>query len=148
MAAEFVFEDKDANLFFKNMLEKLKDIEDGRDTFVSILSTFVFRDVMDHFKKEEGPEGAWPAWDKVYAEHMKKRGRKKKLQDTGFLRNSFQPYKVKKIPDGLMWFNTAPYAKSHDEGIKQKPRPFMWLSQAAADKMSTAVLRYIQSEGG
>ena len=156
MAAEFVFEDEEIRSFFKNLHANLKGIRNGQNKFVGLMSSVVFRDVMEHFENEEGESGPWQAWSKVYQKHMNKIGRSgnKKLQFTGRLRNSFQPGKVRKKADGLEWFNNAktkgtsfPYAQAHDEGGPQLPqREFMWLSEKGAERLSQQMLNFLLEE--
>lgn len=154
MATEFVFEDKELREFFKNTFDKLKEIQNGTGKFVGLMSAIVFRDVMDHFKEEQGSDGAWAPWSEIYKKHMQKIGRagNKKLQFTGRLRNSFQPDNVKKVSKGLLWFNNAqingfPYAAAHDEGGDRLPqREFMWLSDKGAEQLSEQVLAFMKDE--
>lgn len=148
MAAEFTFESKKAKEFFGQIISKVKNLEDSKE-IIGLFSTHVFRDIMDHFKNEEGPNGKWQPWSRVYAAHLEKIGRSgnKILQFSGLLRQSFQPNNVKKVDDGLMWFNTAPYSARHDEGLDGMPqRQFMWLSKSALDKLASQVIRYVESE--
>jgi hypothetical protein len=81
------------------------------------------------------------------------------LQDTGTLRQRIEPFRVgrnwRKISKGILWFNRAkteggfPYAAHHDSGAsswKGNPRPFMWLSNAAVEKISKETLSFILEE--
>ncbi len=151
MAAEFTFDNKDANEMLKKLASRFKQIDDGHGEFVGILSTVVYRDIMEHFKDEEGSEGPWKPWSKVYQKHMEKVGRagNKKLQYSGRLRMGVQPQNVRKAPGGFMWFDNAktskgfPYAEAHDEGGKQLPkRDFMWLSDKAMESLSNQLIRF------
>jgi phage gpG-like protein len=105
-----------------------------------VISIFVYKDVMDHFDKEKGPEGSWQEWSDIYAAHMRKigRGNNKKLQFSGKLRQTFTPGSYRSNSDGIVFYNNAktkggfPYAAAHNDGGSKSGRPpqreFMWLS--------------------
>lgn len=150
------FVDKEVSEFLRDMKTRLSKVKGSEKKFVGLLSAMVFSDVMDHFEKEQGSEGPWRAWSISYADHMQKIGRSgnKKLQFTGFMRGSFQPGNYRSTADGPMWFNPAqtkggfPYAAAHDEGGDQLPkRDFMWLSDNAVEKISSATLQFLIDEG-
>lgn len=104
-------------------------------SYANLITLNVFQDIMDHFKKEMGPDGKWPMWSVSYAGAIQgrwafrtlKSGRVWKmdpydmefygikpprkpglmLQVTGRLRNSFTPQKYRTNAEGISWFNPA-----------------------------------------
>ena len=119
---------------------KFEAIDGKSKQFVDLLSVLIYRDVIDHFDKQEGPNSGWQKWSTKYAERMSKlgKGANKVLQDTGRLRQSFLPNKWRTTDDSIVWYNNAktrkgfPYAYAHNEGGPKLPRrQFMWLSDKA-----------------
>lgn len=156
MATEVTFENKEVLDFLKNIDKKLKNIKDGERNYISLLSAIVYRDINEHFEKEEGSGGKWEHWSFWYALQMEKKGKggNKILQDTGRLRNSFKPMSMRKTGEGFLWFNNAqtkkgfPYAYAHDEGGDKLPkRDFMWLSEDAQEKISVQTLQFMIEMG-
>jgi phage gpG-like protein len=156
VAAEIVLEDKKIQEFFKKTLKNMKDIENGESSFIGIVGATVFKDVIDHFSKEQGQDGPWAPWSKVYQRHMMKIGRQgnKKLQFTGRLRQTFKPTDSRKVSGGLVWYNNAmtknnfPYAQAHDEGIGSPQREFMWLSPTAVETIAKQIVNFTLGTGG
>jgi hypothetical protein len=105
---------------------------------------------MDHFKKEEGPDGKWKPWSDAYKQAMEKAGYggNKILQFSGRLRQNFKPSSYRKDAKGILWFNDAqtkgafPYAAFHDE-----TREFMWASPKAIDQICEQTLAFMMEEG-
>ena len=156
MAAEAVFENKEITDFIVQLEEKLKTIPSGEEKFRKLASVIVYRDVLDHFEKEAGPNGKWEHWSFLYTVQMEKRGKggNKILQDSGRLRNNFKPTNVRGGKDGTVWFNDAttksgfPYAHAHNEGEGNLPkREFMWFSEKALDKLAEQTLKFLVKEG-
>jgi len=139
----------------------LKEIEKKWDKvtarkFGDIIAPTVFGDIMDHFSKEDGPDGRWKGWSATYAKHMETigKGGNKILQDSGKLRMSFQPSDWKGQSDGILFVNKAhtksgfPYAAAHDEGGPKLPqRRFMWLSPRGMNKMIGIVENWLADVG-
>jgi phage gpG-like protein len=157
---EAVFEDREVVDFFKMLRTNLKSVKNGEKKFSGLLSAIVFRDVMEHFENEEGPDGHWAPWSTEpnggYAAKMQRAGRggNKILQYSGKLRQGFKPAKVRFSGQELVWFNDAqtksgfPYAAAHDEGGPTLPsRSFMWLSKKGADDISMQTLQFMLDEG-
>jgi hypothetical protein len=151
-----IFEDETLKRFFKNLNTNLRVIKDGKKKYYGLISSIIFKDVMDHFEKEEGEKEDWEVWSDSYIRHMERIGRvnNKTLQFNGRLRNNFKPTNVRETDAGIMWFNNAktksgfPYAFAHNEGGKQLPkRDFMWASDGAVEKIGTQTL-YFLLEGG
>lgn len=153
---EIVFKNrKGINLFVDDLVSRSDQVKKRKSEFVDVLSAIVFKDVMQHFDKEKGPTSRWKMWSKIYAERMAKLGKRgnKILQDSGRMRNSFTPKKVRKVANGLVWFNPAktkdgfPYAASHDQGGNKLPqREFMYLSDGALGKIESETLRFMESK--
>lgn len=133
MAFEVEFQDEEIKDFLREMSRKMNQVKYGQSQYVALISAIVYRDVMEHFAEEMGPEGKWENWSKSYlqaiaglvyfrmvngrpkafsTENMKsppKPPRKPglKLQATGRLRNSFKPRNVRTGGEGILWFNNA-----------------------------------------
>lgn len=146
--AVYAIQDAESRAFIKKLIDSSGKIDRRSSEYVSELSVYVFQDIIDHFAKEEGPEGPWTPWSRAYAEHAAKRGQRMILQDTGRLRNS--TIMSRPTSEGILWFNPAktesgfPYAAAHDEGGPTLPkRSFMWLSDLAQEKIAEATLRFM-----
>lgn len=154
MASEVVFDDQEVREFLAEVDDRVKDIQDGKSKYIGILSAIVFRDVIQHFEQEAGPNGGWKPWSNVYKEQLKAEGKSgnRILQFTGRLRNTIKPSSYRTSSDGVVWYNNAkvngfPYAWAHDEGSGNLPqREFMWLSDKAVEDMSEQTLKFIIEE--
>jgi phage gpG-like protein len=151
-----IFIDDGIGLFIGAVLKRLKDVEGGEKKYIGLLSAIVFRDVIEHFQDETGPEGPWAPWSDMYYEHLQSigRGANQMLQFSGKLRQNFKPSKVRRTGSDLLWFNDAktasgfPYAAAHDEGGGRLPkRTFMWLSDFAMEDISQQTLAFMIEEG-
>jgi hypothetical protein len=156
MSFEVEFQDESLRSFLKNFQTKIKNVENGEQKFLGLMSAVVFKDVIKHFEQEQGSEGKWQQWSDSYRVHMEEIGKSgnKILQFTGRLRNNFKPQNVKKSREGFVWYNDAktsngfPYAFAHNEGGDILPkRDFMWLSDSAIEEMSQQTLSFILDEG-
>lgn len=156
MSAEVFLDDKEVKDFLKNLDAKLKSIKGGKKQYLTLLTTIVYRDINEHFAKEESEEGAWQHWSEAYKRDMERRGKggNKILQDSGRLRNNFQMVNVRSESKGISWFNNAvtksgfPYAWAHNEGDGKLPkRDFMWASEKSQDQMALQTLQYILEMG-
>lgn len=154
--AEIEFQDATLGKFMRGLSANLKKVENGERKFLALLSAIVFRDVIDHFDKEQGEDQKWAKWSDSYRKHMEEIGRagNKILQFNGQLRQNFKPTNVKKSSQGITWFNNAktksgfPYAYAHNEGGDVLPkRDFMWASDRAVEDMSQVTLGFILEEG-
>jgi len=152
--AEVTLKDADVRRHLDGLTTREGQISSRDRAIVGILSAIVFRDVMRHFERQEGPEGPWRGWSPSYTRYLSSIGRRgnKILQFSGRLRNAFQPTNVKTSVEGITWFNPAktakgfPYAAAHDEGQGRLPmRKFMWLSGEALSDMETEVLKFLES---
>lgn len=149
---EIKFDDREVVEFFKKLTKNLDDISKSQQAFAGAIGAVVFKDVIDHFEREQGPSGKWKKWSRSYDEYMKAigKGGNKILQDTGRLRQSFAPTNYRKATDGIVFYNNAktkdgyPYAWAHNEGDGRLPqREFMWLSKTASDNLSKVTLGYL-----
>jgi len=150
--SEIKFDNRKATKFFSKISKSLEDIDKRNSDYVRTIAAIVFKDVLSHFQKEQGPKSKWEQWSEIYGDHMETigKGGNNILQDTGRLRQSFMPTNYRKNPLGIEFFNPAktaagfPYAKAHDEGLGILPeRSFMWLSKKAAKSVSDVTLAYI-----
>lgn len=130
------FKDKKMRKFLSNLEKNFRNAKDRQRAFVVNLGAIVFQDVMDHFDKEEGPDGKWSDFSRSYkaavnGEMFFRRiggktipfkgedpnGRPKKgslgqmLVSSNTMRNWFAPAKTgqrsRKVSNGIMWFNAA-----------------------------------------
>lgn len=146
MPQEIVIHDEEAQRFLTKAMAKVKEVGDGGRAFGMALSAVVFQDVDDHFQKEEGPDGRWAPWSKIYREHMERigKGGNKILQDEGKLRGGFMPTNYRKVGEGILWFNPISYAHRHNEGTHGTPaRTFMWLSDPASERIADVTLNFV-----
>lgn len=153
MSMEIAIHDKETQAFLRKAIQNVQQINDRNTRYVDLLSAIVFQDVMDHFKQEEGSEGAWTPWSDIYQKHMDRigKGGNKILQDTGILRQSFRPGNYRAKYQGILWFNPAktksgfPYAAAHNIGGPKLPkRDFMWMSKDGLSKIAETSLRFLQ----
>lgn len=98
-------------------------------------------DVLDHFRKAEGPSGPWPK-RKNNADPTRAL-----LVLTGRLRGSILPSGseggVRILgKDAVMLFSAVEYSRAHDQGIPGRlpKREFMWLSKEGQDSVGKVFL--------
>lgn len=110
----------DSDKFIKELEDKIAKVKNGNSIYRTLLSSIVFRDIMQHFKDEEGSDGPWEEWSDMYSDHMMKHGGGlgRILQNTGRLRNSVTPGKVRNVPGGYLWYNNAVTAKKFEKTTK------------------------------
>ncbi len=126
--------------FIANTTDKMKRLA---VSMYSIITTYAYQDIIDHFRKETGPEGDWADRQEPYKSYIEGKGYTKILQVTGNLRQSISFSR----PDSssIAVIANAPYSGSLDEGNKGMPaRPFMWLTDRAQDKMMNAIMGFIE----
>jgi len=98
-----------------------------------VASLIMYKDVIDHFRKESSPDGKW-------APLKYRTGRI--LQDTGRLKNSITFSSNSKT--AIVGTNVN-YAKQHEIGNPKKHIPqrrFMWLSKTLGDRIEKAFIKY------
>ena len=113
MIAEVTIDDKELRAHLAGIVKRKDQITARDKAIVGILSSVVFKDIMEHFDREEGPEGGWPGWSPSYTKFMDSigRGNNKLLQFTGRLRGSFQPTNVRTSSEGVLG-STMPRLKA------------------------------------
>ena len=118
---------------FKKLFAKMRDPKPYMKT---AYATIGFKDIIDHFSTESGPDGRW-------APLKYRKGAI--LQDTGNLRKSILPSNAKDAgATGIMVFANAPYGGYHNEGTVNIPeRKFMWLSESAKKDMAQMIANLI-----
>lgn len=125
------------------MLAGLGDRSAWKRALKSIVAVFGFKDVVDHFRKEQGPDGQWPELGGWYKDrkHKKYPGRPM-LVMSGRLRQGFLPTNIRENDEAsVAMFNPTEYAGKHDrgeDGVKQ--RKFMWISRRAQDLMDKGLI--------
>lgn len=149
-------EDKRLRRFLSELSSNLANAKRSAKPLGRALSAIVYKDIIEHFQDEKGPDGKWKDWSDVYQRHMERIGKasNKILQDTGQLRQRFTPNNWRGLRGvGFQWFNHAqtksgfPYAYAHDTGGPKLPkREFMWLSDEAFDKVATAALSFVSGD--
>lgn len=121
-------DDKQIKEYIGLIDKKLKDYK----RLFAVLSPFVYQDIIDHFAKEQGPDGKWKArseFTKMAYEKQGKSGRKL-LQVTGALRQSILPGQMVEKQSGSTaeYIANIVYSGIHNYGgtIKAKGR-FLYL---------------------
>ncbi len=152
MAAEVSFDDEKIQRFLAGINKNINSVKGNKRQYLGLLSAIVYKDVMEHFQNEEGPQGSWAPWSDAYKKRLEQIGRSgnKILQFNGRLRQNFLPTNYKSTEKGISWFNNAktksgfPYAAAHDEGEGNlKKREFMFLSDKAMDGIIEQTLGFI-----
>jgi len=136
MASEVRFESKE----WDAMIKKINDsVKDPKPLLRAAFATRGFRDIIQHFEQEKGPDGQWKRSKRAEREGGKT------LQDTGNLRNGFLPGNISnKGKDAIVFFNPVPYSGQHDEGTDGMPqREFMYLTDDAQEDMLNIILDQI-----
>ena len=125
------------------MLSRIGDKNSWRKILKSLVSVFGFKDVIDHFGKEQGEDGKWPALSPAYRKwKSRKYPGRQKLVLSSRLRQSFLPANTRyEGNDGVAFFNPVEYADKHDLGKDGVPqRQFMWLSGRAMNQLERGLL--------
>jgi len=128
------------------LASKLKSMSGKAATLtgqLKIASIIAWRDVQDHFKNEEGPEGKWAPLRPSTLAFKKRHGYKGILKNEGNLRNSFM-YSSTAV-DAYVGSNLS-YLKQHQFGEPKKnlpARPPLWLSEGAKKNIEGRFLSYV-----
>lgn len=131
-----------------SMLSKLGNKRAWMSALRSIVAIFGFKDVVKHFRNEEGPDGKWPPLKPSYEKWKAKQGKTKMLQFTGQLRQNFLPSNIRdNDASSVALFNPTEYSGKHDRGEGVPQRQFMWISGQAQNMMEKALLSEIMREG-
>lgn len=148
MSSTVVIDDKEVRRLINSLIKNVGEISEKGKKYVGLLSSIVLRDVIQHFEKEEGPSGRWKAWSPSYQKYMMAIGKSGNLilQDTGRLRQGWQPGRYRVAKDGVLWFNPVEYAAKHNEGISPYPqRKFAWLSARAVKDIEAQTVKFIET---
>lgn len=141
--------------YFAGLEKRYHQIEKKDRQVIGLMSAIVFRDVLDHFAKEQGPDGHWPMLSGPYSvKKAKKSGwGAPMLVVNGRLRMAFQPTNYRMTSDSVVWFNNAKtktgfnYAAAHNTGGPQLPRrEFMWLSDNGMDDIESSILKFLEGK--
>jgi phage gpG-like protein len=134
----------EAILFFNQMQARMADVSPA----MNVIASQGWKDVVMHFKDEEGPDGSWkPLKPSTIA--RRRHGKKKSLgtrilQDTGMLRQSNRWRTVGHNEANV--YNQKVYAGVHNYGYSQKnipKRQFLWTSNKAKQLMQKTLSRWI-----
>ena len=109
----------------------------------SAVMVFGFKDIIDHFSKEEGENGRWKPRKASTQRSYSRKGKagNKLLQDTGALRGSLIHGQTEKVgANNVLMFTQVPYAGRHNYGKGMPKREFMWLSDKALDNIAKMFL--------
>lgn len=149
----------DSRVFKKFLVSIRKKLGNSNKMLRIAYATAGFRDIIEHFRKEQGPAGKWRrrsqftqelylAINKGAAEPpegIPRRAfnpRNKILQLTGNMRQSIEDKKVQNSGrNAITIISNVSYSGKHDEGLEGLPRrKFMWLSSRAMNSMGKIVL--------
>lgn len=150
---------------WETFLKALSGKMDKSDQYLrAAAGTVGFKDIIEHFAEEKGPNGAWPIRSPSTKERYARilsgmskppagtaRGAfdpsNKLLQLTGLLRQSLMPGKGGIRSGGknaVVMFTNVVYARTHDEGRGPIPqREFMYLSEGGQQRMVDVLLGMI-----
>ena len=148
MSTTVVIDDKEVQKLINSLIKNVGQISDKGKKYVGLLSSIVFGDVIEHFEKEEGPNGRWRAWSPRYQKYMMSVGKANNLilSDTGKLRQGWQPTRYRVAKDGVLWFNPVEYAAQHNDGIAPYPqRKFAWLSNKAVKEIESQTVKFLET---
>ena len=142
-----VIDDKKVRRLLNGLIKNVGQISERGKKYVGLLSAVILRDIDEHFFLEEGPKGRWQDWSTKYKRYMisKGKGGNLILQDTGRLRQGWQPSRYRLTRDGVLWFNPVRYAAQHDQGKRPHPqRKFTWISNKAIKKIEEQTVKFIE----
>ena len=147
MSVEVIVDDKDVRKLIDGLIKNVGQISEKGRRYVGLLSSIVFRDIIQHFERQEGPNGKWVPLSPRYQKYMLSIGKGNNLilSDTGRLRQGWQPARYRLAKDGILWFNPVAYAAQHDEGIFPYPqRKFTWLSTGAIKDIESQTVQFVE----
>ena len=108
-----------------------------------------FKDVIDHFEKEQGSKRKWVKWNRKTSDGRRRffssrpygKGGNKLLQDTGRLRASIS---FKGMRNSAKVFTKTGYGKFHQFGTnKMVKRDFLWIAPKVRRDMAIVYVRFI-----
>lgn len=158
---------------WSKLLEKLADKTRLRRFLKVLAQVIAYKEIVQHFKKNEGPEGKWPprseSTEKTYREIYEGKRRPPEgyqrgmfkpggalLVLSGQLSRSFSLANIRADQESVTLFNPIEYAGVHDEGgdvtgarraghVPQ--RKFMWVSQQGLDLMAKGLTEKLAGPG-
>ena len=138
---DWKFEAEAARAQMKAMLDRVQHPKTAMDR----VGAMGWRDVMDHFRRQEGPDGAWqPFSDRT----KRKRGNMSSarlLQDTGTLRSSIK-WRTNQDNE-VELFTACGYADYHEHQLSSHKRPpqrrFLWVSDIALKNIVLYVAKFV-----
>lgn len=154
---------------WKHMLEGIQArAKNVAGILKAVFNTFGFKDIVDHFEKEQGEDGAkWAprsaetqAWYTAIMQGRRKPPRgtaraaynpsNRLLQLTGRMRQSIGPTNVRRLTDkSILIFANMEYSGRHQSGGKGLPRrSFMWVSDGALNDMAEASVSLLLRKDG
>jgi phage gpG-like protein len=146
--SDVTVDDKEVRRLINSLIKNVGQISDKGKKYVGLLSSVVLGDVVQHFAKQQGPDGTWKSWSDQYRRYMIRIGKGGNLilSDTGRLRQGWQPARYRLAKDGVLWFNPVQYARAHDEGLGRFPeRKFTWLSKGAIREIENQTVKFIET---
>ncbi len=128
--------------------KNVEEISGRGKRYVGLLSAIVYRDLIEHFERQEGPEGRWAPWSEGYKRYLARVGKSGNmiLIDTGRLRQGWQPSRYRLTEGGVLWFNPVSYGANHEEGIGVPRRRFAWLSDRAVKEIEKQTARFVEDK--
>lgn len=138
-------DDEELKRYLRNVLQSVRYPFKNKK-IVETINVLVFKDIINHFATEKGPNGPWQEWSLGYRKYREKigKGGGKILALTGRMRNA--TVLGSRGQDYLKWINKTPYAAKHDLGLEGMPqRQFMWLSPQITEEIAVALLNMIES---
>lgn len=165
--ADFTVTIEDASL--TKMLKSISDNKNWVKILKSLATTIGLSDIKEHFRKETGPRGSWPArsdftqqlyqgiqdgsvsdkqLQKIYpgSERGWFKPSNKLLVLSSNLRQNFLPSNFRMDSSSVTLFNSAKYSGKHDRGEGVPERKFMWLSSKAMEAISKGFMKLVFGE--
>ena len=137
---DFKLEAEAAKASMKAMLERVHNPSNAMDR----VGAMGWRDVMDHFKRKEGPDGPWEPFSKNTTRKRGKMASAQLLQDTGTLRSSI---KWRNEGNQVVLYTACNYADYHEHQHKDYGRPpqrrFLWVSDITLKNILMYVTKFL-----
>lgn len=163
------FDSEEVEKFIDELEQGVRNVKERESKFMNTMGLIIYKDVIDHFEKEMGPDGKWKPWSDSYSAYRKSLltpGKKKRVDDraakkkekpkyfailqfSGRMRQNFKATNYRTSGEFVYWYNNVKskkgemYSGKHDEGIGVPKREFMYLSENAKEQMLNSILQYI-----
>ena len=155
------FDDASLRAWLTKMNASLRDLT---PVLKRLYATMGFKDIIQHFKDESGPDGKWVKRAKSTQRHYAHvqaglaepapgvaraaySPTNKLLQMTGTLRKSILPTNTRTVNrTSILAFSNDPKSGKHDRGDSETrlpARPFMWLSNSAKQSIVDAAAKMV-----